>query len=350
MSRDIIARAANAFALPSHLAQGDGDQATLGAHKALEFLQQCRTHECAGHGRELPRFEDFCNPEIVLLEAMIMRHRHGSLRRHEVCAHGVDLGLGRVVGIATDVADNVRCMGQEHAKRVVAIPDLQDAAGLQDADVLVEDGLLEHARIRRDQAHILGHDQVELIVAKGERDIAHIVLHKAPVHVVVGIEIGCQRGHVEARKGDGVAATIGEMPVTHDAPESRSASDLEHALGRFGVEDGRADRAVEDLAEHHGAQRLAMQLCQVARQWIVQGRVAQVSAAVTSRKVLAMRVRGVAAGHRGDGGRARHAREAIRTRRAVAMPRAASIHLCARRLVSSGHIGLFRDLIAMRRL
>ncbi len=178
---------------------------------------------------------------------------------------------------------------------MVRLPNFQDAARPQEANVLVHEMLM--LQVGGCQAHVLDHDEVKPFAVYGPGQLAHVVADKVPVHFGVGLGAGGrrrahgrlggrQRGNVHAGKGDVAVAAGLEVAMAHHGPEAGAAANLEDALGRALGKGGRAHRAAKDLDEQQGAHRLAVQLRQVGGQRVGQARVVEVGAAIAEDKGL----------------------------------------------------------------
>lgn len=112
-------------------------------------------------------------------------------------------GYGAVV-VFFPLANGGGRVGEQGADDGVALPDLEDAALLADADAFVGDALAGLSA-GHDEGQIFGHDDVELAVVKGEGDLAEVVLDEAPIDAFLA-QVGRQMDNIQAGELDiGVA-------------------------------------------------------------------------------------------------------------------------------------------------
>lgn len=210
----------------------------------------------------------------------VERRRQGRVARHDVGAEA----RGRLVLVGVDALRRAGDVGPQNADEVVRLPHLERAAGPQQAQVLLDEAVV---LLRLDgQAHVLDHDQVELAAGQRPRHAVEVVVDKGPAHVAVGprgVGAGPQRGQVDAGEGDAAVAAV-LVAVAHDAPEARAAADLEHAPRLPLGQRRRAHGHAEELDQQQRAQRLAVELRQVAREGVRQRLVAEVRPAVAHQR------------------------------------------------------------------
>ncbi len=248
---------------------GDGEAARAHVGERLGFLQEHGADERAGDGRQVARLKGAEQPGIVVDKKCIQGGRERRVGRHDVGAQRrcrvllVILGGGPVTG-GRLLLSLLLCRGgrrgchlgrvrPQHADLVVALPDLEGAAGAEQAKVLVHHALL--GDVGGGEAHVLDHDEVELVRRQRPGGLARVVAHEAPAHLAVrarrvrGREAaaGSHGPDVDAGEGDAGVALLGEVAVAHHAPEARAAADLEHTGRRLGSEAGRADGPAKDL-------------------------------------------------------------------------------------------------------